>query len=370
MSTFKVSDNAATRLATSISSSSYVTSLVLTDASKFPVINNGGTGTEYSYITLYDSANNFESVKVTRRDSGSNTLTIVRGTAAGIQGITDDSCIAWSSGTTGVACRPIAQTINDVVQSAASAASSASAASTSAGNAASSASAASTSAAAAAASFSSVAAASMTLTNKGVNLTSNTLSGTKAQFNTACSDGDFIFTSDFPWSSNGSPGVTKIAPDGQMEVSRYIDFHPAGGDASDYTVRLDGGPTGSTTLNLVGSFVAWGDVSAKGNMGCANFYATGNVSAYSDARLKTDLVRIDDALYRVSGLAGYTFTRTDSGERQTGLLAQDVQKVLPEAVSEAENGTLSLAYGNLAGLLVEAIKELAVEVAAIKAKLA
>ena len=122
MSTFKVSDNAATRLATSISSSSYVTSLVLTDASKFPVINNGGTGTEYSYITLYDSANNFESVKVTRRDSGSNTLTIVRGTAAGIQGITDDSCIAWSSGTTGVACRPIAQTINDVVQSGASAA--------------------------------------------------------------------------------------------------------------------------------------------------------------------------------------------------------------------------------------------------------
>ena len=352
MSTFKVSDNAATRLATSISSSSYVTSLVLTDASKFPVINNGGTGTEYSYITLYDSANNFESVKVTRRDSGSNTLTIVRGTAAGIQGITDDSCIAWSSGTTGVACRPIAQTINDVVQSAASAASSASAASTSAGNAESS-------AAAAAASLSSFAAASMTLTNKGVNLTSNTLSGTKAQFNTACSDGDFIFTSDFPWSSNGSPGVTKIAPDGHMEVSRYIDFHPAGGDSSNYTVRLDGGTTGSNELYLTGNFGVAGDVSA-----------TGNVLAYSDARLKTDLVRIDDALYRVSGLAGYTFTRTDSGERQTGLLAQDVQKVLPEAVSEAENGTLSLAYGNLAGLLVEAIKELAVEVAAIKAKLA
>ena len=365
MSTFKVSDNAATRLATSISSSSYVTSLVLTDASKFPVINNGGTGTEYSYITLYDSANNFESVKVTRRDSGSNTLTIVRGTAAGIQGITDDSCIAWSSGTTGVACRPIAQTINDVVQSAASAASSASAASTSA--------------AAAAASFSSVAAASMTLTNKGVNLTSNTLSGTKAQFNTACSDGDFIFTSDFPWSSNGSPGVTKIAPDGQMDVSRYLDFHPAGGDASDYTVRLDGGTAGSTTLYLTGNFHASGNVTATTvwaptvsgtTFSATNVLATGNVSAYSDARLKTDLVRIDDALYRVSGLAGYTFTRTDSGERQTGLLAQDVQKVLPEAVSEAENGTLSLAYGNLAGLLVEAIKELAVEVAAIKAKLA
>ena len=150
-------------------------------------------------------------------------------------------------------------------------------------------------------------------------------------------------------------GKIPVVPlaDGQMDIGRYIDFHGVSGDAADCTVRLDGGGAGSTTLNLSGAFVA-----------------SGNVSAYSDARLKTDLVRIDDALYRVSGLAGYTFTRTDSGERQTGLLAQDVQKVLPEAVSEAENGTLSLAYGNLAGLLVEAIKELAVEVAAIKAKLA
>ena len=63
-------------------------------------------------------------------------------------------------------------------------------------------------------------------------------------------------------------------------------------------------------------------------------------------------------------LTGYTYTRTDSGERQTGLIAQDVQKVLPEAVVDGEH--LSLAYGNLVGLLVEAIKELRAEVAALK----
>jgi hypothetical protein len=112
---YKVSDNAATTLATGISNSPSVTSLVLTNAANFPVINHGGTGTEYTYVTLYDAAGNIETVKVTRRDTGSNTLTIVRGTAAGITGVTDVSCLAWAGTTTGVACRLIAQTVNEMV---------------------------------------------------------------------------------------------------------------------------------------------------------------------------------------------------------------------------------------------------------------
>jgi hypothetical protein len=92
----------------------------------------------------------------------------------------------------------------------------------------------------------------------------------------------------------------------------------------------------------------------SGNLTMAN-----NVSAYSDARLKKDLVKINGALDKVRQLTGFTYTRIDNGERQTGLLAQDVQKVLPEAVIENsdEMKTLSVAYGNLAGLLVESIKE-------------
>jgi hypothetical protein len=89
-----------------------------------------------------------------------------------------------------------------------------------------------------------------------------------------------------------------------------------------------------------------------------NILATGNITAYSDIRLKTDLKLIDSPLEKIRKLAGYTYTRKDSGERQTGLVAQDVQKVLPEAVSEDKEGNLSIAYGNLVGLLVEAIKEL------------
>ncbi|MCD4483383.1 pyocin knob domain-containing S74 family peptidase [Chromobacterium vaccinii] len=87
--------------------------------------------------------------------------------------------------------------------------------------------------------------------------------------------------------------------------------------------------------------------------------ASGNVTWFSDRRLKTDIQPIADALDKVRRLNGYTFTRTDTGARQVGLIAQEVQAVQPEAVIEAadEAKTLTVAYGNLVGLLVEALKE-------------
>ncbi|WP_434657779.1 pyocin knob domain-containing S74 family peptidase [Chromobacterium violaceum] len=87
--------------------------------------------------------------------------------------------------------------------------------------------------------------------------------------------------------------------------------------------------------------------------------AAGNVTWFSDRRLKKDVQPIEDALAKVQRLNGYTFTRTDTGARQVGLIAQEVQAVQPEAVIEAadEAKTLTVAYGNLVGLLVEALKE-------------
>ena len=139
MGQLKVSDNAATTLAASLTSSPAVTNMTLADASKFPVVNHGGSGTDWSYATLYDAANNLEIVKVTRRDNASNILTIVRGTAAGISGVTDANCRVWASGVTGVACRMTANAFNDIAASAATATAEAAAASASAGAAAASA---------------------------------------------------------------------------------------------------------------------------------------------------------------------------------------------------------------------------------------
>lgn len=98
-----------------------------------------------------------------------------------------------------------------------------------------------------------------------------------------------------------------------------------------------------------------------------NLTTSGDITAYSDKRLKTDLNQISDALDKLCKLTGYTFTRIDTKQKQTGLLAQDVKEVLPEAVLEGQY--LSVAYGNLAGLIVEAIKELKERVDILEAKI-
>jgi hypothetical protein len=97
--------------------------------------------------------------------------------------------------------------------------------------------------------------------------------------------------------------------------------------------------------------------------------ATGNVTAYSDIRHKKDIVKLDNALEKVEKLNGYTYTRKDDSKRYTGLIAQEVLEVLPEAVIADEKGDYSLAYGNMAGLFVEAMKEMKSENDVLKAQL-
>ncbi len=86
-----------------------------------------------------------------------------------------------------------------------------------------------------------------------------------------------------------------------------------------------------------------------------------NFVSSSDARLKSDITVIPDALQKLRSLTGVTYRMAGSDLRQMGLIAQDVQAVAPEVVVETD-GVLRLAYGNLIGLLVEAIKDLAEEV--------
>jgi hypothetical protein len=105
-----------------------------------------------------------------------------------------------------------------------------------------------------------------------------------------------------------------------------------------------------------------------------SFTATSNITAYSDRKLKDNFEVIPNALAKVSQLTGYTYDRIDmDGIRQSGLIAQDVQEVLPEVVinnvdPDSGEETLSLAYGNMIGLLVEAVKELKAEVEELKGK--
>ena len=97
----------------------------------------------------------------------------------------------------------------------------------------------------------------------------------------------------------------------------------------------------------------------------------GNITAdevidRSDRRLKSDIVPIKGALETVKRLQGVMYTKNSTGRRESGVVAQDVQKAFPFVVSEADDGYLSVAYGRLVGLLIEAVKDLTKQVDELK----
>lgn len=89
-----------------------------------------------------------------------------------------------------------------------------------------------------------------------------------------------------------------------------------------------------------------------------NLTAQGNVSAFSDRKLKKDIKTLNNALDMVCKLRGVSFTRIDTEQKSIGVIAQEMQEHIPEVVHTDHEGTLSVSYGNLAGFFIEAIKEL------------
>jgi hypothetical protein len=81
-----------------------------------------------------------------------------------------------------------------------------------------------------------------------------------------------------------------------------------------------------------------------------DIYSTGNITAYSDKRAKENIEKIENALDKVCTLGGYTYTM--KGQKYTGLIAQEVLEVLPEAVTGSEETNYALAYGNMMGLIL------------------
>ena len=113
-----------------------------------------------------------------------------------------------------------------------------------------------------------------------------------------------------------------------------------------------------------------------------NFITEGNITAFgsvSDERLKENIEVIENSVEKIKKLKGVTFTYKKNGEKSTGLIAQDLQKVLPEAVytsktiadetkGEKPEEHLAIHYGNTVGLLVEAIKEQQEQIETLTAK--
>ena len=138
---------------------------------------------------------------------------------------------------------------------------------------------------------------------------------------------------------------------------------------------LDGVTSTASELNLVDGITAGTVAVSKavivdGNKditGYRNLTSTGtitaavNVTVSSDIRLKSNIETIDSALDKVKAMRGVYFDRhDDKATRAVGVIAQEMQEIMPEVVvtDDTEDKYLSVAYGNLVGVLIEAVKEL------------
>jgi hypothetical protein len=88
----------------------------------------------------------------------------------------------------------------------------------------------------------------------------------------------------------------------------------------------------------------------------------------SDRRLKSNIAVMQDALTKLLTIRGVTYEM--KGRTEVGVIAQDVQVVLPEAVHEGEDGMLGVAYERLIPLLIESIRTLTEQVAALQLRVA
>ena len=126
---------------------------------------------------------------------------------------------------------------------------------------------------------------------------------------------------------------------------------------------------GNTTLPSTPGAVGLGNLSSSGNALSGTFTATGDLIAYSDARVKENVETIPNALEKVTALRGVNFNKIGEEKRSTGVIAQEVKEVFPEVVHETEDGMLAVAYGNITGVLIEAIKEQQKQIDELKSKL-
>ena len=196
----------------------------------------------------------------------------------------------------------------------------------------------------------SITAGSISITGDGSNATTLTESGS-GDF-TIDTVGDIIFDADggdITFKDAGT-SIGKVA----INNSGFFDIVS---EVSDNDIRLRGNDGGSTITALTL------DMSEAG---AATF--NNNVTAFSDERLKDNIETLEDGLDKVEQLRGVTYTR--DGKENIGVIAQEVEKILPEIVLTADDemGTKSVDYSRITAVLIEAVKELSARVKELESK--
>jgi hypothetical protein len=200
---------------------------------------------------------------------------------------------------------------------------------------------------------------------------------------------------DLTATTNYASGIlTRLNAVGVFSGSSQVSLGSASGNIAlatqttgDYVASLVAG-TGVTLSNnsgenatptiAIGQAVATTSTPTFGNLTInGTITATGDITAYytSDKRHKNNIQTISNAVLKVKQLNGVTWEWNDDVNEvtkstpKTGLIAQEVQSVLPQVVTERNDGFLALDYSKMVGLLVEAIKEQQIQIDQLKAQM-
>jgi hypothetical protein len=191
-----------------------------------------------------------------------------------------------------------------------------------------------------------------TLTNKTIAAGSNTITGLT---NTNLSGSAGISNANLANST-----ISGVALGSNLETLTFTDYLISG-------ANYDG--SAARTVSVAGTSVNTGNTlvarDASGDFTAGSITATQYTST-SDISLKENVSTIENALEKVLSLRGVEYDRVESGEHQIGVIAQEVEKIIPEVVYG--NEIKSVAYANIVALLIEAIKEQQKEIEELKKK--
>ena len=196
----------------------------------------------------------------------------------------------------------------------------------------------------------------------------------KLAFVSPSDDNPFVFenaSGEFLRFTGSKIGIGTNSPDFELDVAGSIgidDYIYHNGDhntyiraqADQWTFRTGG----SDRMYINNTGVGIGNTNPSQELHVTgDILASGDVIAFSDKKLKENIKTLDGS--KVYDMRGVSFTKKDTGKDSSGVIAQEIQKIAPELVTD-NDGTLSVAYGNLTGYLIEAVKELKTEVEQLK----
>jgi hypothetical protein len=183
----------------------------------------------------------------------------------------------------------------------------------------------------------------------GTNLTSRVNSGFWEQSSTSTANG---------WPVTGS--WYHLITSTHSNNANYYSMQIAGSffDNSNFYIRSTNNSGTTAWLSLI--------TSIGGQTIAGNLTLSGTLTINSDARLKENLTPLTGALDKVKALTGYNYNRIGSDKLEMGVVAQEVQAILPELVQADSEGTLSVAYQNMVALLIEAVKEQSIQIASLE----